>query len=126
MSAPIRIQRSRTKGWVMPPHTIYVGRGSIWGNPFADPDIYGDAARRVALFRKFLADARAHVIGPRPEGVAPGVVWPTSLTELGERGQKILRRLPDLRGKNLACWCPLDQPCHADVLLELANERPDP
>ena len=30
--------------------------------------------------------------------------------------------LAPLRGKNLACWCPLDQPCHADVLLELANE----
>jgi len=29
----------------------------------------------------------------------------------------------DLWGKNLACWCPLDQPCHADVLLELANEE---
>jgi hypothetical protein len=29
-----------------------------------------------------------------------------------------------LRGKNLACWCPLDQPCHADVLLELANAKP--
>jgi hypothetical protein len=28
-----------------------------------------------------------------------------------------------LRGKNLACWCPLDQPCHADVLLELANQE---
>ena len=26
-----------------------------------------------------------------------------------------------LRGKNLACWCPLDQSCHADVLIELAN-----
>lgn len=28
----------------------------------------------------------------------------------------------ELRGKDLACWCPLDQPCHADVLLRLANE----
>jgi hypothetical protein len=28
-----------------------------------------------------------------------------------------------LRGKDLACWCPLDQPCHADVLLEIANGR---
>lgn len=27
----------------------------------------------------------------------------------------------ELRGRDLACWCPLDQPCHADVLLELAN-----
>ena len=26
-----------------------------------------------------------------------------------------------LRHKNLACWCPLDKPCHADVLLELVN-----
>ncbi|MGO8055976.1 DUF4326 domain-containing protein, partial [Rhizobium leguminosarum] len=29
----------------------------------------------------------------------------------------------ELRGKNLACWCPLDQPCHADVLLEIANSK---
>ena len=29
--------------------------------------------------------------------------------------------LSPLRGKNLACYCRLDQPCHADVLLELAN-----
>ena len=27
-----------------------------------------------------------------------------------------------LRGRDLMCWCPLDQPCHADVLLELAND----
>lgn len=27
----------------------------------------------------------------------------------------------ELAGFDLACWCPLDQPCHADVLLEIAN-----
>lgn len=32
-------------------------------------------------------------------------------------------RVAELSGKNLACWCPLDQPCHADVLLELANKE---
>jgi hypothetical protein len=31
------------------------------------------------------------------------------------------RMRQQLGGKNLACWCPIDQPCHADVLLELAN-----
>jgi hypothetical protein len=36
---------------------------------------------------------------------------------------ELVRRLPELRGKNLACWCPLDKPCHADVLLELANKQ---
>lgn len=34
---------------------------------------------------------------------------------------KIIENAPFLRGKNLACWCALDQPCHADVLLEVAN-----
>ncbi len=29
--------------------------------------------------------------------------------------------LSSLRGRDLVCWCPLNQPCHADVLLEIAN-----
>lgn len=40
----------------------------------------------------------------------------------------LLRRLAkgdldiaELRGKDLACFCPLDKPCHADVLIEIAN-----
>ena len=42
----------------------------------------------------------------------------------GERQrERILAELPELRGHDLACWCPLDQPCHADVLLELANSE---
>lgn len=32
-----------------------------------------------------------------------------------------INELEELRGKDLACWCPLGQPCHADVLLRLAN-----
>ena len=32
----------------------------------------------------------------------------------------------ELRGKNLACFCPLDQPCHADVLLRMANDLNEP
>ena len=27
-----------------------------------------------------------------------------------------------LKGKNLACFCPLDKPCHADILLKIANQ----
>lgn len=29
-----RIQRKRTKGWRMPENTVYIGRGSKWGNPY--------------------------------------------------------------------------------------------
>jgi hypothetical protein len=41
-----------------------------------------------------------------------------------ERPHRLLfssREAAELLGKDLACWCPLGQPCHADVLLELAN-----
>jgi hypothetical protein len=55
---------------------------------------------------------------------------PVSLTQFGRivflgdllsRLTLICDRLPELRGRDLCCWCPLDAPCHADVLLELAN-----
>lgn len=89
---PQRTQRKRTKGWTMPPDTVYVGRPSRFGNPFtqATPE------EMVALYR----------------------VWITgdSLSATMAR-----RHLPALRGKNLACWCQLDQPCHADVLLEMVE-----
>lgn len=38
-----------------------------------------------------------------------------------EQADEVAAIRQNLRGKNLACWCPLDGPCHADVLLELAN-----
>lgn len=90
--APQRIQRKRSKGWKMPPNTVYVGRPRIWGNPFPR-NAYVDARTCVDDFKSWLWDT------------------PNLRSEI--------RR--DLRGKDLACWCPLDQPCHADVLLEIAN-----
>ncbi len=83
---PVRVQRRRAKGWKMPPNTVYVGRGSQWGNPFT--------VDAVALFRNYVVSR-----------ITNGTGYP----------------LAALRGKNLACWCPLDKPCHADVLLDLAN-----
>jgi hypothetical protein len=91
---PQRIQRKRTKGWKMPPNTVSVTRPGQWGNPFKVSPGH-DAAACVREFR-------AYVIGR----IEAGTGYP----------------LAALRGKNLACFCPLDQPCHADVLLELANQ----
>lgn len=96
--APKRIQRSRAKGWKMPEGAVYVGRQTKWGNPYQ----VGDTERS----------------------------WQATVVEmfkgwLGEPGQAGLvadiRR--ELRGKDLACWCK-DTPCHADVLLKLANAEP--
>lgn len=91
---PQRVQRRRAQGWRMPANTVYVGRPSRWGNPYS---VSGETttARAVALYREDLRRALGH--------------------------DEVRRGLEALRGKNLACWCPLDQPCHADVLLELAN-----
>lgn len=41
-----------------------------------------------------------------------------------DKGFRRIAMYHELRGKDLACWCPLDQPCHADILLELANPKP--
>ncbi len=40
---------------------------------------------------------------------------------IGGGGHPVEAIRSELRGRDLCCWCPLDQPCHADVLLELAN-----
>lgn len=97
---PIRIQLSRAKGWRMPPNTVKVDRSTIWGNPFVAAD-YPTAEQAVARFRASLTMKPL----PHPESYM-GI---------------ILARLPELRGKNLACWCKPGCACHADVLLELAN-----
>jgi hypothetical protein len=85
-----RIQRKRTKGWQMPPNAVYVGRPSPWGNPYHEFGISRE--RAVKLYRLYVGK---WFLEDEPE------------------------RLDPLRGHDLACWCPLDQPCHADVLLEL-------
>jgi hypothetical protein len=54
---------------------------------------------------------------------AAGLVRNEEIIKLANRQVERIANLPfsDLRGKNLACWCKLDAPCHCDVLLELAN-----
>lgn len=110
---PQRIQRKRTKGWTMPEGAVYVGRPTRWGNPISmyvyDARIpkgtVRPASEVVAKFRE-LIEAR------------DGCSYKSDALPKGIRSEDIKR---ELRGKDLACWCPLDQPCHADVLLEIAN-----
>ncbi|SRR5260221_14518269 len=113
MADPVRIQRRRVKGWRMPPNTVTVSRPSIFGNPFRPEDAYAAGHTGslhhmrgwcVTRFRDWLA-GREFNMGEEIEAARTAIIG----------------RLPYLRGKNLACWCPLDQPCHADILLELAN-----
>jgi len=106
---PVRVRLSRLAGWKLPASTIVVTRATKWGNPFPIGRegplgrIAPDAAGAVGFFRAMLSDPEM-----RPERGYPGDArFPSTF-------------LP-LRGYNLACWCKLGAPCHADVLLELAN-----
>lgn len=89
-----RIQRKRTKGWKMPSNTIYVGRPTKWGNHYSVKK-YGRVTA-IVFYRKWLD------------------------TQLKMDADF----LDELKGKNLACWCKLDEPCHADILLKLARSPP--
>lgn len=93
---PKRIQRSRQKGWRKPEGAVIVDRTSQWGNDFV---IGKDGTREECLLKY-----REHFIKPTFQ------VHGTAYFE-------------PLRGKDLVCWCALDQACHADVLLQLANEE---
>ncbi len=96
---PHRVPLSRKAGWTKPDNTVVVARPTPWGNPFVPgKDGIPDRETAVAAFLKITK--------------VPG--W-----TIGQMTAEAVRR--DLRGKNLACWCSLDGPCHADVLLTIAN-----
>jgi hypothetical protein len=108
---PKRIQRKRTKGWKMPPNTVSVTRPGKWGNPY-----YPGSGRSRGFFDSDMRMCQHDVRDPQVQ-----VRWFREY--MGQKlGEGTLKEyIEPLRGKDLACWCPLDQPCHADVLLEIAN-----
>jgi hypothetical protein len=111
-ATPVRVQLSRRKGWRMPPNTVKVDRTTKWGNPF----IVGEQGTRaqcvgfykVLVVQGYLAISQDRACVDRQEATL----------------RQVVGHLGELRGKHLACWCPLTGPCHADVLLALANGQP--
>lgn len=77
----------------MPPNTVKVDRTTMWGNRVAA----GTKDRRIAVERF--------------------KEWLTEDASWAWKGRAKI----ELRGKNLACWCPPGEPCHADVLLQFVN-----
>ncbi|HEY8881900.1 MAG TPA: DUF4326 domain-containing protein [Dermatophilaceae bacterium] len=157
MSAPVRIQLRRTKGWRKPEGAVVVSRPTKWGNPFAYHDRMGGLVhygpRHLERFGRewdfegrISANGTHHDMWYSPDDIiethvrwatraevvelfrltltapTPGMrmAYPTRAGHFAEFQFHEIRA--DLAGKDLACWCPLDQPCHADVLLELANQ----
>lgn len=108
---PRRIQRKRTKGFKLaeatdnPNGVVYVGRPTKWGNPYK-------------------AGESTDFVTAQPMTLADSIFWFRSEFDpkWSANAHTNLKNLVELKGKDLACFCPLDQPCHADVLLELANK----
>lgn len=135
---PQRIQLRRTKGWRMPENTVKVDRATKWGNPLriecdvadafgvVSPIAVVDGSGKVAQTH-FLTrrDAAAWAVAAFRSGVQTAVQFPQIARDADPEFYLIASNISKLRGKNLACWCPLDQPCHADVMLELANKGGD-
>lgn len=146
---PKRIQRKRTKGWRMG-DAVYVGRGTQWGNPFVvgktqvrmpaidgspweyEGRLHKTSGQRHTFFHgnqgitwHFVENATAEqcvrlyaqLIGAEPPVGSNYRAFGWAIR------QEVIRK--HLAGKDLACWCPLSAPCHADVLLEIANGDPE-
>ena len=97
----VRVQRQRTKGWRMPANTVYAGRPTKWGNPFRP-------GHENPMIPDTKVEDKRHA-------------WTLYQAHAPLNVSLVAAARIELRGKNLACWRPLDQPCHADVLMELAN-----
>lgn len=115
---PQRIQMRRTRGWRKPEGAIYVGRPSMWGNPY-----------RVASGPGADGHLEWTVTGPGCDGTETyGHRREDAVDQALELHRALAHTLDSdtlapLRGNDLACWCPAGQPCHADILLELANQH---
>jgi hypothetical protein len=96
-----RIRLRRAKGWRKPEGAITVARPSSWGNPFR----LGEVVR---------TDEGVEVTLDRDAMIALYRCWLAGQRELVERARA------ELAGHDLACWCPFDAACHADVLLRVA------
>lgn len=114
---PQRIQLSRRKGFELQVasrlknglEAVNVARPTKWGNPFTVSEKVKPGSRTGGTY----------IAVPTVEDAV--ACYREMLGQEGETADMLRAALPELRGKNLACWCEPGGPCHADVLLALAN-----
>jgi hypothetical protein len=116
-----RIQRKRTKGWKMPPGAVYVGRPTIYGNPFIvvkKPDGFWWVVQENGKRDYHQSSCYANKDSAVRIAVSLYRRW---LEETNEGRMMAALAQQQLCDHDLACWCDLGDPCHVDVLLEIAN-----
>ncbi|MGW2371750.1 DUF4326 domain-containing protein [Kitasatospora sp. NPDC001683] len=146
--SPARVQRRRTAGWRAPEGAIYVGPGSRWANPWSWRTRHALARVPALDGSEWELETRISSAGRthpylHPDGrVTPHAIRyltrqesvdlyraaltaPTSSVRLWQHCSPHLTVVDarrELAGRDLVCRCALGQPCHADVLLQLANQ----
>lgn len=134
-----RVRLRRVKGdasWTLPPNAVFVGKGSKWASP------YSGEAGESTMGRQTISDQfRTWLLHDHDQCPTSSPGWGEDGSELPDRyyfkapgfktcvesreaRNRMLTHLPELAGKDLVCWCHEGQPCHADVLIEMAN-RPE-
>lgn len=134
---PIRIQRTRSRKQAVPENGLsvkYVGRPGIWGNPFK---VVGDMIYINAEYRRKVSPPWVYLCMGNIDdclrfyrAVVTGVADSTDFERMDANIDDVLYwvehfaklDINDLWGMNLSCWCKPGQPCHADMLLEIANQ----
>jgi Domain of unknown function (DUF4326) len=120
--SPQRVQLRRVKGWRKPEGAVKVDRTTKWGNPFHVVNRTGDPDGWYVTDGKNQWYAKS-----RPEAVRNAVDWCRLIVDATyyQTGKPVWRTRDEIRrelaGKDLLCWCKPGDPCHADVLIEIAN-----
>lgn len=120
---PVRLQLQRKAGWRLPTGTVRVDRATPWGNPYRvwrDESgdwwasnggcHYGPFGSKAAAAGEAVDRFRADIERPGPHH-----------SRLVDAAPTIADVMKALRGRDLACWCKPGEPCHADVLIDIAN-----
>lgn len=117
-----RIQLSRSKGWRMPPHTTKVDRSTVYGNPFP-------ISGKGDCWRLQIENVEWCFTNKRDAAAAAVSAFESWLYGFGEyralfpaRRAAMVWALQAEVGRNMACWCKLDMPCHADVMLRYVRD----
>lgn len=123
---PVRLQLSRRKGFSLQTLSretnglpaVNCARPGKFGNPFQIATVIDSGFANKETAPVFVVECFRDWLGPSQSGRD---WWQGD--ESDRRRAAILSGLGELRGKNLACWCARGAPCHADMLLEIANRR---
>jgi hypothetical protein len=120
---PIRVRLSRVKGWRLPKHAVSVARPTRWGNPFKVGTLIGPVqdcepithlGQAVLLHRRWVTTALSALM-------VEGTAWEPIIDGKHLGPFPIEDAITALHGRDLACWCPAEQPCHSETLLEVVN-----